>query len=59
LLRDPAGRENASVSRRTLWILLMVIAAVILIWILGYVVFNTGGSIPGSGTGDTITEPTP
>jgi hypothetical protein len=47
------------VSRRTLWIVLMVIAAVILVWILGYALFNADGSSPGAGTGERITGPTP
>lgn len=49
----------SSVSRRTLGIVLMVVAAAILIWILGYTLFNADGSTPGTGTGERITGPTP
>jgi hypothetical protein len=47
------------VSARTRNIVLIVAATVVLIWIVGYMLFNVGGSTPGTGTGDVITEPTP
>ena len=36
-------------------ILLMVVAIAILLYLAGYLIFNSGGSVPGSGTGETIT----
>ena len=40
-------------------IFLIALAVVVALWIVGYFVFNLGDSAPGSGTGETITEPTP
>ena len=40
-------------------ILLIVLALVVVIQLAGYVILNMGGSTPGSGTGEIITEPTP
>jgi hypothetical protein len=59
LMRRRTAAKLPRVSRRTLWIVLMVIAVVILIWILGYALFNADGSTPGTGTGERITGPTP
>jgi hypothetical protein len=40
-------------------IVLIVAAVVVAIWliglIIGYTLFNTGGTVPGTGTGDVIT----
>jgi len=60
-LIGPAAGATLSgvVSRRTLRIVFVVVAIVVLLWIVGYVLFNNGDSAPGSGTGDTVTEPTP
>jgi hypothetical protein len=44
---------------RVVRIVLIVLAIVVAIWIVGYALFNVGGSTPGSGTGEMITEPTP
>ncbi len=44
---------------RIVRIVLIVLAIAFLLWIVGYFVFNLGDSAPGSGTGETITEPTP
>jgi cell division protein FtsW (lipid II flippase) len=43
------------VSRRTRNIVLAVVAIAILVWIVGYTLFNIGGTVPGSGEGDVIT----
>ena len=43
--------------RRTLRIVLIVAAAVVLVWLIGYTLFNVGGLIPGTGTGDVVTTP--
>jgi hypothetical protein len=37
----------------------MVGAVVLLIWILGYALFNADSSTPGTGTGERISGPTP
>ena len=44
---------------RVVRIVLIVLAIAVVLWIVGYFLFNLGGSEPGSGTGETITEPTP
>jgi hypothetical protein len=33
---------------------LLVVVVVVLLWIVGYAVFNIGETIPGSGEGDQI-----
>jgi hypothetical protein len=35
-------------------IVLLVVVVVVLLWIVGYTVFNMGGTVPGSGEGDQI-----
>ena len=48
---DEQGR--AEVPRRRIWpIVLIVVAVLVLVWVIGYTLFNLGGSIPGNGTGD-------
>jgi hypothetical protein len=54
----PRGKLSA-MSRRARNIVLIVAAAVVVLWIVGYTVFNMGGSTPGSGEGDVITRTTP
>jgi hypothetical protein len=44
------------VSRRTRNIVLIILAAVVLISIASYTLFNIGGTTPGSGEGDEITS---
>jgi hypothetical protein len=34
-----------------------VVAVVVLVWLIGYTLFNVGGLIPGTGTGDVVTTP--
>jgi hypothetical protein len=46
-------------SHRTRNVVLIVVAAVVLLWIVGYALFNMGGTTPGTGTGDVVTQPTP
>jgi hypothetical protein len=38
-------------------IVLIVLAVLVLIWIVGYIVFNEGGVVPGSGEGDPLQSP--
>jgi hypothetical protein len=48
------------VSHRTRNIVLIVAAAfflLVLLYWLGYVLFNVGDTVPGSGEGDVITTP--
>jgi hypothetical protein len=42
------------VSHRTRNIVLIVLASLVVIWIVGYTLFNVGGKIPGSGEGDPV-----
>jgi hypothetical protein len=48
-------------GRRTRRIVLIVVAVVVVVWLIGlligYTLFNVGGSTPGTGTGDVITAP--
>ncbi len=53
---DEQGRAEVP-RRRTLRIVLIVAAAVVLVWLIGYTLFNVGGLIPGTGTGDVVTTP--
>jgi hypothetical protein len=41
--------------RKTLRIVMIVVAVVVVVWIIGYTLFNVGGLIPGTGTGDVVT----
>jgi hypothetical protein len=47
--------------RRILRIVLIVVAVVVVVWLIGlligYALFNAGGSVPGTGTGDIIGTP--
>jgi hypothetical protein len=47
------------VSPRVVRILLIVLAAALMLYLMGYVIFNSGGSAPGMGTGEILTGPTP
>jgi hypothetical protein len=47
----------SAVSRRTRNIVLAVVALVILVWIVGYTLFNMGETVPGYGEGEVITTP--
>jgi hypothetical protein len=51
---DEQGRVEVP-RRRILRIVLIVVAVVVLVWLIGYTLFNVGGSIPGTGTGDVVT----
>jgi hypothetical protein len=53
---DKKGRAEVP-RRRILRIVLIVVAVVVLVWLIGYTLFNVGGLIPGTGTGDVITTP--
>jgi hypothetical protein len=53
---DEHGRVEAP-RRRTLRIVLIVVAVVVVLWLIGYTLFNVGGLIPGTGTGDVVTTP--
>jgi hypothetical protein len=57
---DQHGRVVGS-SRRISRIVLIVAAVVVAIWliglIIGYTLFNTGGTVPGTGTRDIVTTP--
>jgi hypothetical protein len=44
---------------RLLLIALAVVGAVVGVWLAGYALFDSGGSVPGSGTAETVTAPTP
>jgi hypothetical protein len=46
-------------SHRTRNVVLIVAAAVVVLWIVGYTLFNVGGTSPGSGEGDVVTQTTP
>jgi hypothetical protein len=48
------------VAHRTRTIVLIVLAAfllLLLLFLLGYVLFNVGGTVPGTGEGDVLTTP--
>jgi hypothetical protein len=48
------------VAHRTRTLVLIVLAALLLLLLLfwlGYVLFDAGGTVPGSGEGDVITTP--
>jgi hypothetical protein len=57
---DEHGRVEAP-KRRTLRTVLTVVAVVVVVLLTGlliaYWLFNTGGTVPGTGTGDVITTP--
>jgi hypothetical protein len=53
---DQHGRVEVP-RRRILRIVLIVVAVVVVIWLIGYTLFNVGGSVPGTGTGDIVTTP--
>jgi hypothetical protein len=38
-------------------IVLIVVAVLVVLWLIGYTLFNVGGVVPGTGTGDVITTP--
>jgi hypothetical protein len=47
------------VSRRTRNIALVVVAIVVVLWIVGYTLFNVGGYAPGNGEGEPLNVTTP
>jgi hypothetical protein len=55
---DERGRVEVP-RRRILRIVLIVVAVVVVVWLIGlligYTLFNVGGSVPGTGTGDVVT----
>jgi hypothetical protein len=53
---DRHGRVEVP-RRRILRIVLIVVAVVVIVWLIGYTLFNVGGTIPGTGTGDVVTTP--
>jgi hypothetical protein len=57
---DEHGRVEVP-RRRTLRTVLIVVAVVVVVGLIGLVIaywlFNTGGTVPGTGTGDVITTP--
>jgi hypothetical protein len=53
---DEHGRVEAP-RRRTLRIVLVIVAVVVVVWLIGYTLFIVGGMIPGTGTGDVVTTP--
>jgi hypothetical protein len=53
---DDQGRVDVP-RRKTLRIVLIVVAVVVVVWLIGYTLFNVGGLIPGTGTGDVVTTP--
>jgi hypothetical protein len=49
------GREDRrSWLQITLIVIAIVVVASIAIWLIGYALFNMGGSVPGTGTGDVL-----
>jgi hypothetical protein len=57
---DQQGRVEVP-RRRILRIVLLVVAVVVVVWLIalliGYTLFNAGGSVPGTGTGDIVQTP--
>lgn len=55
---DQHGRVEVP-RRRILRIVVIVVAVVVVVWLIGFIVgytlFNVGGEIPGTGTGDVLT----
>lgn len=50
---DEHGRAEVP-RRNTRRIVLIVVAVVILLWIIGTILFNVGGTMPGTGLGDVV-----
>jgi hypothetical protein len=53
---DEHGR-SAHPRRRWGRIVLVVLAVLVLIWVVGYILFNVGGTVPGTGEGDIFQTP--
>ena len=57
---DQHGRVEVP-RRRILRIVLILAAVVVVVWLIGllvsYTLFNVGGTVPGTGTGDIVTTP--
>ena len=57
---DQHGRVEGP-RRKILRIVLIVAAVVVVVWLIGlligYTLFNVGGTVPGTGTGDVVTTP--
>ncbi len=57
---DPTAASGKTLSvPRWVRVLLIVLVVAVAIYLVGFVLFNTGGSMPGSGTGDVLTQTTP
>jgi ferric-dicitrate binding protein FerR (iron transport regulator) len=58
---DQHARAEVPRRRRTLRIVLIVVAVVVVLWLIGqlisYTLFNAGGTVPGTGTGEIIGTP--
>jgi len=53
---DEDGRSVRR-PRNILRIVLIVAAVLILIWFVGLILFNIGGTVPGTGEGDILQTP--
>jgi hypothetical protein len=53
---DANGRTETP-KRRIVRIVVIVIAIIVVLWLVGYTLFNVGGTSPGTGTGDVLTTP--
>jgi hypothetical protein len=47
------------VPPRVTRILLIALAITLVLYLVGYLIFNSGGTVPGTGTGEIVTGPTP
>ena len=39
------------------WTILIVLGSVLALWVIASIIFNMGGTVPGSGEGDIIQQP--
>jgi hypothetical protein len=44
---------------RLIRIVLVVVGIWVALFLVGYWLFNSGGTVPGTGTGEVVTTPTP
>jgi hypothetical protein len=58
-IRITYDEHGRSVHSRRRWgrIVLVVLAVLVLIWVVGYILFNVGGTVPGTGEGDILQTP--